>query len=106
MTQKNTLLNYLTKRLEFMEYYNRMSPFNLYDSEYVDYVKTTIKQMKEKEIDDYDIMPVVACTYCNSLHIQVDEVNNDHCMQCGSINEITVYKDIDTYLEAKEIDDN
>lgn len=46
----------------------------------------------------YDELPVVACKHCKSLHIITDEEENEHCMRCGSKNEIIIYKDIDDYL--------
>jgi RNA polymerase subunit RPABC4/transcription elongation factor Spt4 len=49
---------------------------------------------------------VAACKHCKSLHITIDEVENNHCMRCGSTNEIKIYKDIHTYLTAKELEDD
>jgi DNA-directed RNA polymerase subunit RPC12/RpoP len=54
---------------------------------------------------NYDDLPVAACKYCNSLHIQIDDVENDVCMRCGSVNEIVLYKDIDDYLEKTKKDE-
>jgi DNA-directed RNA polymerase subunit RPC12/RpoP len=52
----------------------------------------------EKEIN-YDDEPVVACKYCKSLHIVTDEVDNDICMRCGSINELKSFENIHKYKE-------
>ena len=106
MNQTQTLLQYLTKLWEFMEYHNTMAPFPFYDSEYVEGIKNKIEEMKQNDYIDYDTIPVAACTYCNSLHIQVDDVSNDHCMRCGTVNEIIIYENIDKYLEVKNNDNN
>lgn len=95
------ILNYLNDLYEFMEYHNRMAPFPPYDTEYVADVKNKIKEMKENDKIDYDSLPVSACSYCNSLRIEVDEYNNDYCIKCGSVNEITIYSTIHEYLKHK-----
>lgn len=100
---KNKLFNYFKKRLEIMEHCNHYSPFPIYDTEYVQEVKDYIKQMEEGNKKEYDEMPVIACKYCNSLHIVTDNLENDICVQCGSVNEVSVYNNIDEYLTAKEI---
>jgi len=56
--------------------------------------------MEEKE-KDYDQEPVVACKYCKSLHIVSDELDNNICMRCGSVNELTDFENIDEYLKFK-----
>lgn len=47
----------------------------------------------------YNSLPVAACKHCKSLHIQNDEHENDICMKCGSVNEITIYNNISDYYE-------
>ena len=94
-------LELLKLELEHIEYYNKMSPFPLYDTEYVELVKKEIYKMEHSK-KEYDDLPVAACKYCKSLHIVADEIENEICMRCGSVNEIVVYKDIDEYLEKKD----
>jgi DNA-directed RNA polymerase subunit RPC12/RpoP len=53
----------------------------------------------EPENKDYDKEPVVACIYCNSLHIEYDELDNNVCMRCGSVNELKEFKNIYEYKE-------
>ena len=98
---KNKLQTYLEKRLQIMEHCNYYSPFPLYDTEYVQEVKDMINNMKENK-KEYDDIGVVACKYCNSLYIVEDNLNNEHCGRCGSINEVVYYNNIDEYLKAKE----
>lgn len=80
-----------------MVHYNSMSPFPIYDTEYVKDVRKKIKEMEENEDYNYDEDSVVACKYCKSLHIVSDIYSNDHCMRCGSINELQEYKNIFDY---------
>lgn len=93
------LINYLEELLDYLEYYNRMAPFPVYDTEYVDAVKKGLETMKENH-NEYDDAPVTACAMCNNLFIVVDEVENDVCMRCGTLNELKIYKDIFEYLDA------
>lgn len=93
------LINYLEELLQFLEYYNKMAPFPVYDTEYVEAVRQGLKDMKQNT-NKYDDAPVVACKHCNNLFIVVDEVENDVCVRCGSLNELKIYKDIFEYLEA------
>jgi hypothetical protein len=74
-----------------------MAPFPVYDTEYVSNVKNHIKKMKEDDKTNYDELPVAACEYCDSLRIKVDDLDNDYCMRCGSVNSIKIYKDIFEY---------
>lgn len=93
----DTHLNTLKKLLEHLEYYNRMAPFPVYDTEYVDNVRLKIKKMEENNKTNYDDEPVVACKYCKSLHIETDELDNDVCMKCGSVNELQTFSNIYEY---------
>lgn len=104
MIRTQTFLAYLTELWEFMDHHNHMAPFPPYDTDYVNDIKNKIEEMKNSD-KDYDSIPVAACSYCNSLHIEVDEFNNDHCMRCGSVNELTIYENIEKYLEAKNSTD-
>lgn len=99
------ILNSLKELHKHLAFYNEMAPFPVYDTEYVQAVKITIQHMENNETD-YDSLPVAACKHCKSLHITIDEVENNHCMRCGSTNEIKIYKDIHTYLTAKELEDD
>lgn len=55
--------------------------------------------------EDYDKVPVVACKYCNTLHIIIDEYGNDICLNCCTYNETrtfnTIY-DYQTYIDFYE----
>lgn len=55
-------------------------------------------EQKKVTKEEYDEMPVVACSYCNSLNIREDDNSNDICMRCGAINEIKHFKTINHYL--------
>lgn len=89
-----------------MEYYNLMTPFPFYDTEYVDNVRKYITKMESKEYDkEYDKEPVVACKYCKSLHIRTDELDNDICFRCGSVNELIEFKNINEYFKFKKKDE-
>jgi hypothetical protein len=98
MNQK--MLKQLRDLYEHLSFYNEMAPFPIYDTEYVDAVKQLIIKMEETK-KDYESLPVAACKHCKSLHIVLDEVDNDVCMRCGAVNEIEIYKDIDEYLALK-----
>lgn len=52
--------------------------------------------------EEYNELPVAACKHCGSLHIVNDDLENDHCIKCGSVNEIEVYSTIDEYLEKRK----
>lgn len=91
--------------LKDMEYYNRYAPFPPYDTEYVEVLRSKINKMNnEKEKFDYDSIPVASCKYCNKLRIKQDEFENDVCLNCGSVNELRIYKTIHDYLKHKEKD--
>lgn len=80
-----------------MEYYNLMAPFPVYDTEYVTLILKKIKIMENDKSSDYDKEPVIACKHCKSLHILNDEINNDICMKCGSVNDTIEYTNIYEY---------
>jgi phage FluMu protein Com len=91
----NKKIKYLKDLLSFLEYHNRMAPFPMYDTEYVSTIRKQLEKMDEKI--NYDSLPTVACRHCNSLGLFVDDVDNDICMRCGSINEITIFPDYYSY---------
>jgi hypothetical protein len=91
------MLKYLNDLLAYVEYYNNMSPFPMFDTEYVEEIKKSIIKMSNNE---YNEIPVAACKHCNSLHIVNDDEQNDHCMRCGSINDIVMYNHIDDYVDS------
>lgn len=94
------ILKHLRKLYKHVEYYNKMSPFPVYDTEWVMDIKNKIKEMENTK-EDYDELPVDACRFCKHLHIVFDEDDNDHCMKCGSINELITFPNINEYLKFK-----
>lgn len=92
------ILKHLRKLYKHVEYYNKMSPFPIYDSLWVVDIKNKIKEMENTK-EDYDELPVLACRFCKSLYIENDEDDNAHCHKCGSINELTEYKNIFEWQE-------
>lgn len=88
----NKIIKKYEKQLKEAEYYNEMAPFPVYDTEYVQVMKDKLERMKNQT--DYDELPVAACKYCKSLHIITDELENEVCMKCGSINDIIMYDNI------------
>jgi len=89
-------LDILERMYEHVTYYNNMSPFPIYDTEYVNDLKELIEKMKETK-EEYNDLPVYFCTHCKSLHIEVDEQNNDICHRCGAVNEIAKLANIEEY---------
>ena len=89
----------LKKLLEHLQYYNKLAPFPVYDTDYVNDVKNRIMELENETQTNYDNEPAVACKYCKSLHIVTDEVDNDICMRCGSVNELKEFKNIHEYKE-------
>ena len=87
----------LKKLLEHLQYYNKLAPFPIYCTDYVNDVKNRIMELENETKTNYDNEPVVACKYCKSLHIVTDEVDNDICMRCGSVNELKEFKNIHEY---------
>jgi CTP:phosphocholine cytidylyltransferase-like protein len=89
-------VKHLKKLLTHLTYYNKLSPFPVYDTDYVKDVENRIKEMEQSK-ENYDELPVVACKYCKSLHIVTDETDNDICFRCGSVNELQEFKNIHEY---------
>jgi DNA-directed RNA polymerase subunit RPC12/RpoP len=98
MKSKKVLKRY-QELLKHMEYYNIMAPFPIYDTSYVNEIKNKIKEIMSDKLKEYDNEPVVACKYCKSLHIKIDEDDNNICMRCGSINELKDFENIYKYNE-------
>ena len=67
------------------------------DLKSVEEVKNIIMKLENENKIDYNDEPVVACKYCKSLHIVIDEVDNNICMRCGSVNELKEFKNIHEY---------
>ena len=91
----------LQRLLNHLLYYNDLAPFPIFDTEYIADVKMKLKKAMEDKHKDYDEEPVVACRFCKSLHIVSDEVDNNVCMRCGSINELQEFTNINEYLKFK-----
>jgi nitrate/TMAO reductase-like tetraheme cytochrome c subunit len=101
---RNTI-GVLKERLSHMEKIDNIAPFPIYGSDLKEDFKNEILKMENNKKINYDELPVAACKYCKSLHIKNDDAENDHCMSCGSINEIEVYENIHEYLKFKNSDD-
>lgn len=100
------ILKELKRLKSHLEHYNKMAPFNIYDSDYVKDVNDKIMNVEKDKKTNYDEEPVVACKYCKSLHIVTDEVENNICMRCGSVNELQEFKNIYEYkkfVNAKDV---
>ncbi len=95
------ILKHLRELSRHIEYYNNLSPFPVYCTDWLKDVNNKIKEIMENKKEDYDELPVVACKYCKSLHIVTDEVDNNICMRCGSCNEITEFENIHKYNQFK-----
>ena len=93
------VIMHLKLLLEHIEYYDRMGPFYIYGTEYVEDVRNKIKEMEAEDKINYDEEPVVACRYCKSLHILTDDEMNDHCSRCKSVNELITFNNIHEYNE-------
>lgn len=91
--------DHLEKIHKHMSYYNRMSPFPIYDTDYV----KEVEKLASMTTEEYDNEPVVACTVCNNLHITIEEVEDgepvDVCNRCFSVGEIQEFKNIYEYNE-------
>lgn len=94
-----TDLENLKKQLKQLEYHNRMAPFPVYDTEYVESIRIKINKMEEElNKNKYDEEAVEACRMCNSLNLQYDDEKlNIICVRCGSKNEMMVFETIHDY---------
>lgn len=96
MEASKTVKDHLVDLYEHVSYYNEMAPFPIYDTDYVKLLKKTIDEMVDNN-KEYNELPVYYCKHCKSLHIEVDESNNDICHRCGSVNEIDSLPNIEAY---------
>jgi hypothetical protein len=82
-----------------------MAPFPVYDTDYVKDVDNLIKIMEENKDTNYDSEPVWACRHCKTLVVpncfDIDDLGNESCLRCGSINEIEEFENINEYLKFK-----
>jgi len=92
----------LKETLAHMEYYNEMAPFPVYDTSIVEELKDFIKMAEKDKTNIYDELPVACCKHCTDLFIMEDDAGNDICGRCGSVNEIEIHDDIQSYLAARE----
>lgn len=103
---KKETLKYLRELLAHTEYYNIMSPFPVFDTEYVEYIKKLIMDLENEKRSDYDLEPVWACKYCKTLVVpncyDIDEHDNEICLRCGSVNETQEFKTIHEYKKFKD----
>lgn len=91
----------LRNLLSHLKYYDNLAPFPIYGSEYIGDVENKLREVMEDKEKNYDDESVVACRFCKSLHIVSDEVDNNVCMRCGSINELQEFSNINEYLNFK-----
>jgi hypothetical protein len=89
-----------------VEYYNKMSPFPVFDTEWQSDIKNYINEIKMSN-KDYDQEPVFACKHCGTLVVpnqyEVDDDGNEICQRCNSVNEVTEYKNIFEYNKEQKI---
>ncbi len=97
MNKKNKLLReQYEKTLDKFNTTNKMSPFNLIDSEHINNLNNKLKN----DNIQYDSEPVSCCSHCKSLYLITDDDDNDTCVSChNSINEIETHKNIYEYLK-------
>jgi DNA-directed RNA polymerase subunit RPC12/RpoP len=88
-----------------MKYYNSMAPFPVFDTSYVNDVENKLINIMSDKTKEYDEEPVVACRHCKSLHIVTDDIDNNVCMRCGSINEMVEFENIYKYKEYLKLKD-
>lgn len=94
---------YLNKLLEHLKFHDKLAPFPIYGSEYIKDVEDELIKIKMSK-QDYDNEPVIACKYCKSLHLILDDTDNTICHRCGSVNELKEFNNI--YEYQKFIDGN
>ena len=91
---KSKIIKEYQDKLDHMLYYNNMAPFPVYDTEDVEDLRKLIDKMNK---DEYNKEPVTACKHCKSLHIVTDELDNEVCFRCGSVNDTITFENIDEY---------
>lgn len=97
--ESKKVTEYLIALSKHLHYYNVLSPFPVFDTEYIRDLDDKIREIKSNKLKDYDKEPVVACKHCNSLHIVVDDIDNNVCFRCGSVNDLRDFKNIYEYSE-------
>lgn len=100
------ILKHLKQLYKYVEYYNNMSPFPIWDTEWQEDIKNYINKIMENKIKDYDKEPVFACKHCGTLVVpnqyEIDDDGNEICQRCNSINEIQTFVDIQEYLKSRK----
>lgn len=90
-----------------VEYYNKMSPFSVYDTEWQESIKNKINEIMNDKLKDYDQEPVFACKHCGTLVVPnqyiVDDDGNEICQRCNSVNEVKEFKNIFEYNKKQKI---
>src|SRR5690349_15615859 len=101
------ILKQLNKLYKHVEYYNKMSPFPVYCSEWQQDIKNYINKITMDKNNDYDKEPVFACKHCGTLVVpnqyEVDDDGNEICQRCNSVNEVIEYKNIFEYNKEQKI---
>lgn len=90
----------LEKVHSHMDYYNKIAPFPVYDTEIVSKIKEAVDEIDKNEDIDYDALPVIACKHCKSLNIRIDDFDNDICMRCGEYNQLEEFENIYEYQKV------
>lgn len=106
MNNSKIIKSFLREKIKYYEYYNNMAPFPIFSTEMVLDYKNKLNEIIMNKKENYDEEPVVACKFCKSLHIISDELENDVCFKCGSVNQLVEFKDIHEYKKfLKEKDE-
>jgi hypothetical protein len=100
------ILKQLNKLYKHVEYWNKMTPFPFYDTEWVGNIKDKINEIMNSK-KDYDQEPVFACKHCGTLVVpnqyEIDEDGNEICGRCGSVNDVKEFKNIFEYNKEQKI---
>ena len=99
--KNKTLIEYQTL-LAKMKEANFYHIFPYYDTEDIADLEKLINKMSNEE---YNKEPVTACKHCKSLYIVKDELDNDICFRCGSVNDTIIYPSIDDYMDIPKKDE-
>jgi len=94
---KNRALRQYKILLAKMKEANYYNIFPYYDTEDVADLEKLINKMSNEE---YNKEPVTACKHCKSLYIVKDELDNDVCFRCGSVNDTVTFDNIDEYQRS------
>ena len=74
----------LIEEIERREWYNKMAPFPVYDTEIIDDIKK-LKNVIMKEHPNNE--PITYCKTCLSIHVKTVKLHNgdvDYCVPCGN----------------------